>query len=265
MRRRDAGRQLRRNGRVTDAPSGSGEDAPACSQLHREISRWQGREVQECGPDLTASIELTPLGGGRLLARHRFSSLDDRWQLEADGTVTARGHSFDHDAWASAGFTLLPPYGSADAQPRLLVYDPRSTAWTLAITLPDILREGQTGPWVERTGETPPWNEPRPWGRQLVGLGSDLALDRNLGDGSARFWRFVQQIDGIVTVDPLPDLVGGPRDAFRRGHRLVPLGPGRLLEWLPVPCDGDDSDATAQTCARFTVWSYQLDAADGRR
>jgi phospholipase C len=253
----------------TPSPAGDGpgvDDAAACTQLHRAIARWQGREAQECGPDLTATIELVPLGGGQLLARRRFSPPDDRWQLEADGTVTRRSGSGAHPEWASAGFTLLPPYARAGSgQALLLVYDPQSPQWTLAEPGAATLRQGQTGPWSERAAEGPPWNDRRPWGRQLVGLADDLLLDRNLGDGSARLWRFVSDADGLLRTDPMPDLIVGARYAFRRGHRLVPLGPGRLLEWLPEPCSPGDAGVAPASCARFNVWNYTIDGPGGPR
>jgi len=252
---------------TTDAaPPPAAASTEMCSQVHREIVRWQGRDVEsrECGPNLTDMIELLPLGHGALLAHHRFSPPDERWELASDGSGTfARTAQIPLNGdWEYAGFTLLPPYAGTDPA-RLLVYSPRSSNWSLAQYSADGLKPEQTGAWPVIAGAPDPWDDVKGTtaGRQLVGLGEGLALDRSLGDGRVRLWRFVPDANGILSATPIPGLAGGPRAAFQRGHRLAPLGPGRLLEWLPVPCDDTPASAQAPACATFNVWTYSIDAA----
>jgi hypothetical protein len=51
------------SGPAVRADADTGAPDP-CSQLHRAISRWQGdsTEYMQCGPDVTALLELTPIG-----------------------------------------------------------------------------------------------------------------------------------------------------------------------------------------------------------
>jgi phospholipase C len=93
-----------------------------------------------------------------------------------------------------------------------------------------------------------------------VGLEDGNVLARDLGDGSTRVWTVVSGADGTSPADLVASatLAAGPNDHFRRGHRLVHLGPSRLLEWLPRPCT--NRRAPSEPCAGsdFTVWSYSL-------
>jgi phospholipase C len=56
-------------------------------------------------------------------------------------------------------------------------------------------------------------------------------------------------------------LTGGPEEQLRRGHRLVHLGPNRLLEWLPRPCAGRTAPSDPCAGSDFNVWSYSLEAS----
>src|SRR5579863_8698177 len=103
---------------------------PICSQMHRDVSRWQGTEIADCGPDVSGLLELTPLGDDWLLARRRFSPLDELWSLSAQGAPGAEPTSVDQVMGAAtAGFTLLP-----GSPPRVLVSDPRTSQWNLYVT-----------------------------------------------------------------------------------------------------------------------------------
>ena len=218
--------------------------------MHRTVSRWQHNEVPECGPDLAGLLELTPVGNHQLLMRRRFSSPYDLWQVTPDGLIGATPTPVGVvEEGRTAAFTLLPT-----DPPRILSYDPRSPDWSLYLFTSDGLVSPQVGSWPQ--GAVFASGRGQPWGRQFIGLEDGHLLDRNPGDGSARVWRFVPVpgSDGIVQVELRSDLAAAPRDALRRGHRLVPLGPGRLLEWLPRP----SSDAGSSGGADFHVWSYSL-------
>ena len=229
-----------------------GGQSPGCSQTHRDLSRWLGREVDDCGPDVTGMLELTPIGNHQLLARRRFGAVDDAWQVRADGTLAT-----DHarvsqvpDA-RSAGLTLLP-----GATPRVLVYQPRAE-WVLYAYPPNT--DGSTGraliqnvSWRDAARSEAPRNQ---WGHELLGLPDGYVLDRDLGDGSMKVWRFVTGAQDTIDLQPPGSLVLGPDDRFRRGHRLVLLGPGRVLEWMPRPCAAAGA-AAACDGADYRVFAY---------
>lgn len=233
---------------------------PICSQLHRDVTRWQGAEIAECGPDVSGLVELTPIGNGWLLARRRFSPLDDLWSLSPQGEPGAEPTSVEQVMGAAtAGFTLLP-----GSPPRVLVYDPRQSQWSLystQITPVSGAILGITGQGQWPPGYWPANQDGGPWNHQFVGLENGNVLDRDLGDGSTRIWTVVSGSNATSPTELIPSsgLVGGPRQQFSRGHRLVHLGSNRLLEWLPRPCV--DRDTPSDPCAGsdFEVWSYTLD------
>jgi hypothetical protein len=225
---------------------------PICSQMHRDLSRWLGREADDCGPDVTGMVELMPVGNHQLVGRRRFAGSDDVWQVGPDGSLSA-----DHvrvsqvnDA-RTAGQTLLP-----GAMPRVLVYHP-AAEWVLYSYPPNT--DGSTGrvllgnvSWREAARDAAP---PNLWGHELLGLPDGYLLDRDLSDGSLQLWRFVTGAAETMDLQPPGSRVLGADDRFRRGHRLVPLGPGRLLEWMPRPCA-----AGAATCdgSDYRVFAYSV-------
>jgi hypothetical protein len=236
---------------------GVGTSTSGCSQMHRSVSRWQGVEDPACGPDLAGLIELTPVGNHQLLMRRRFSSPYDLWPVSPDGTIGRASTPVPVlEEGRFSAFTLLP-----GTPPRVLVSDPRLSGWSLYLAGPGGLGSPQVGVWPQ--GPVFPSQDGSPWGRQFLGLAEGLLLDRDLGDGSARLWRFVPDAAGHVQVELVPGLVGPPREAFRRGHRLVPLGPGRLLEWMPRVCGARDGGAPDDACtgADFNIWTYGLEPA----
>jgi hypothetical protein len=229
--------------------------------MHRDLSRWQGSEISDCGPDVTGLVELTAIGNNLLLARKPFSPLDDLWQLTPDGTALIGPTSVPPVAGAAtAGFALLP-----GSPPRMLVYDPRQSQWTLYATGAFPTSEGNVlatdgqGTWP--AGAWPPNENSGPWDQQFIGLEDSHILQRNLGDGSTRVWSVVAGSNGTSPNQLVPSasLVGGPTESFRRGHRLVHLGPNRLLEWLPRPCAAPTAPSDACAGSDYNVWSYSLD------
>ena len=96
-----------------------------------------------------------------------------------------------------------------------------------------------------------------PWDRQFLALENGYLLDWDPADGSHRVWRFVPG-DKFQLTSPTA-LKGGPREELRRGHRLIHLGPGRLLEWAPCPPPPRGQPA-ACTGATYHLLKYSLDA-----
>jgi hypothetical protein len=247
----------------TDASTPDTNSAPPiCSQMHRDVSRWQGTEIADCGPDVSGLLELSPIGNDWLLARRRFSPLDDLWSLSPQGLPGTEPTSVDQvmDA-ATAGFTLLP-----GSPPRVLVSDPRTSQWNLYVTESSpitgaILSSAGEGQWP--TGYWPANKAGLPWNRQFIGLEDGNVLDRDLGDGSTRIWTVVASSDATspTALVPSASLVGAPQEQFRRGHRLVHLGQNRLLEWLPRPCASRTAPPDPCAGSDFNVWSYSLDGA----
>jgi hypothetical protein len=224
---------------------GDGGQAPACSQTHRDLSRWLDSELDDCGPDVTGMRELTPIGNHQLLSRRRFGGADDVWQIGADGKLPATHAAAGpvNDA-RTAGLTLLP-----GANPLVLAYQPRAE-WILYQYPPNTDSNNgrvliQNVSWRKAAQDDAP---PNLWGHELLGLPDGYVLDRDLGDGSLQVWRFVNGAADTIDLQPPGGLKLGPDDRFRRGHHLVLLGPGRVLEWMPrpcaagadAPCDGSD-------------------------
>jgi hypothetical protein len=251
------------------------DDQPApCSQLHRDVSRWQSTE--DCGPDVEGLLELTPLGRGWLLGRRRFASSDKLFAVAvadalqpvpatASPTWSVDGPTAVSQVMgaSTAAFALLP-----GASPRVLVYDPRASEWTLYVTQRgvvgnSILASAGQGQWP--SGVWPRNQNGGPWNRQIIGIEDDQFLDRDLGNGSVQIWSVVHggADASPVALVPSPSLMAGPEEHFRRGHRLVHLGPGRLLEWLPRPAAEPVDPSRPGAGSDFRVWSYSLRTGDG--
>ena len=243
---------------AASATADAGAPAP-CSQLHRALSQWEGKEILDCGPDVTNLLELTPIGNRQLLARRPFSSLYAVWSVDAQGNLGPQSVPVSPvDGGMTAGFAYL-----GGSPPRVLVYDPRSSSWSIYVAPPTVaaangaLVAPQMGSWPQ--GDAFASGNGEPAGHQFIGLEGGYLFDRNLGDGSTQIWQVVPSASGLATVTLVPNLAGAPREAFRRGHRLLHSAPGRLLEWLPHPCDVSTL-APGQSCngADYTVWSYSL-------
>jgi hypothetical protein len=243
------------------APTPTPAPGPAqlCSRLHRDVAAWEG-EPDACGADPTLTSELTAIGHDFVLQHRRFLGADDLWQLGPDGLVRAWPNEAQATGEPTAALTLLP-----GPTPRVLVTNPRMPSWLLynveADPVANALSTSIGGDWPATIGTEMVWKGPRaqPWGHEFVGLDDTNLLDRDLGDGSTRVWR----LDSAPGATPLltlrPDLVGGAREAFVRGHHLVYLAPGLLLEWSvafrdPVaPRPADCAGALA------AIWTFTLD------
>jgi hypothetical protein len=214
---------------------------------------------------VTQLLELTAVGNGALLARRRFGTSDEVWQMT--GGVLTRVLRGDQqiDGEHLAALTLLP-----GSEPRVLVTNPREPTYVIYsvsdTTASPYLRKAAMGAWPDKGWRVP--GRLQPWGHEFLGLEDGNVLDRDLADGSTRIWH----LDGPSETGASPqltlreELVGPPRDAFTRGHRLVYLSPGRLLEWA-VPVGADRPGVTANDCsgAAYSIWSYSLDAASAPR
>lgn len=256
-----------------EGPVRQGDPVDSCSQLHRLVAAWQGDGDATCGPDLSGLVELVALGDGRLLFHRRFAQHDDVVTMHADGTFDAEPMPVGQPSGellpiGTASLVPLPPgEGSAAAAgPRVLLYDPRLPLWLLfTAARPDrgsvfgateLLLSPQRGEWPAGRWEGP---LTAPWNHVFVGLDEGLLLDVHQGTGAFRSWRFTTgdlgeaRLDGPSEASPGP----GPR-ALRRGHRLVALGAGRLLEWTPRPCARPrGGEAAPCTGADYRIWRYR--------
>jgi hypothetical protein len=242
----------------TGAPSSSGTASPSlCSRLHREIADANG-QGDACGPDVTQLLELTAVGNGALLARRRFGTSDDVWQLSGGVLTRVLTGNQQVDDEHLAALTLLP-----GPERRVLVTDPRNANYSIytvsETTVSPYLRKSTMGAWPDKGWRVA--NRLQPWAHEFLGLEDGNVLDRDLADGSTRVWHLdVPPGTGASPQLTLrEELVGAPRDAFTRGHRLVYLSPGRLLEWA-VPVGTYRPGVTASDCsgAAYAIWSYSL-------
>jgi hypothetical protein len=263
------------------SPLPPSDEAFVCSQMRRELDAFLVSEVKKrpCGPDLTGMAELVPLDKRRLLVRRRFSRRDEVWTLNADGTVTNPepivAYQVDDAEITSqyAAFVPLPASAATLDAPRMMVYQPNGTTWRIYTfesgAPPDETTRTVLDIWQSRlswppTAVAPGWKNsnpavPEPWDRQFLGLEDGYILDRDPGNGSFRIWRLVT-VNNQSSLQGPTAMQGGPREAFRRGHRLVRLGPGRLLEWAPHACSRHPALPPA-VCqgASYRIWSYRLD------
>lgn len=247
---------------ASSPPSTAGSSAPPslCSRLHREIAQQQG-EADTCGADVTQLLELTAVGNGFLLARRRFGPYDDLWQLTPQGLSYVSVQQPVENEHIAA-LTLLP-----GPTPQVLVTDPRALDWHIYSAAPPPAETYLVTPfsggwpatgWKGRDGQ--------PWGHEFIGLEDGNVLDRDLGDGSARVWQVDLRSGPAPVLTLRADLVGAPRDAFTRGHNLLYLSPGRLLEWA-VPASANAPGVSAADCsgAAYAVWTYSLDPGSTTR
>jgi hypothetical protein len=226
-----------------DLPRRPAPDPPAsplggCSDVGRALLRYHGREIETCGPPDLAFREILPIGHGRLLIRETLSSRIELWGSRPDGTFG--DGPLAANIWADPDRTTLA-VALAGGDDRILTYDQRSGAFVAyqvdaaARLVDDLLRNpvdaGSQAPLVT--------------GRDILALDDRHLLDWEPGTGSFRVWRVEATPERAVTLVPTP--FAGRRDHLRRGHRLLVLAPGRLLDWVPVT-------------GAYRVWPIAFDA-----
>lgn len=70
-------------------------------------------------------------------------------------------------------------------------------------------------------------------GHELVVLSPDRVLDWEPASGHYRIWRYDPNAAGSADPLPGPAVVEGTWQTIRSGHRLIPLGGNRVLDWEP--------------------------------
>jgi hypothetical protein len=226
-------------------PSSLAPPPGGCSDLTRTLLRYHDRERELCGPATGIFRDLVPLGKGQILAIDRMTAVVELWQVAAapDGaapttTTAAVEGPLTSRVWSRATSTsLIVGLG----QDRALAYEPVDGNWNLwgvnrfarsnADPLPDRIA---TGGWPASKV-----------GRDLVALDEGHLLDWEPATGSFRVWLFDRETERSVPFRATS--FAGAREIFQRGHEVVPLGGGRLLELVP---------ATGE----FRVWPFALDA-----
>jgi hypothetical protein len=225
-----------------DLPRRSTPDQPAsplggCSDVGRALLRYHGRELETCGPPDLAFREVLPIGHGRLVIRETLSSRIELWASRPDGTFG--DGPLAANIWADPDRTALAVALAGDD--RILTYDQRSGAFVayqvdVAARLGDSLLRNP----VDAGSQAPLLT-----GRDLLALDDRHLLDWEPGTGRFNVWRVDGTPERPVTLVPAP--FAGRRDHLRRGHRLVALAPGRLLDWVPAT-------------GAFRVWAVALNA-----
>jgi len=215
---------------VVDPPA----DAP-CSDLTRTVASWQGREIAVCGPETTRFRTLTPLGKGSLFMWTPGTGTSELWQLAADDTLGTGPVAAFHSA-SNRNNLVLVVLGD-----HMLAYNQKTAQADLTQIDADIRGLGGI---MRRTVNTQTWFRPG-GGRELVALDATNILDWQPSTGTYSLVRF-RPTDENSPFDRSEPL--GKKDEFRRGHRLVPLGTDRVLEWVPRTHD-------------YRTWHYALERA----
>lgn len=218
------------------APGGEPTQGGVCSDLARVVARSQGIEFSECG-GAPPFRTLVPLDGHLIMAWTPETGDSEVWGLDGQGLVR------DTPNVAYAYRTIVNNHILLGlAGPRLLDYDQKSgeaIVWEL-----DPTKLGSTSAFPAKLAEQK-WFIP-PTGRNLVHLESDYVLDWQPGNGTYSVVRYgLDPRDPFVRFEAL-----GSNEAFRRGHRLLALAPGKLLEWHP-------------RTSEFRIWRYSLDRLPG--
>ena len=208
-----------------------------CNDLTRTIARWQTQETTACSP-LLLFRSIIPLGPDLFVAWSPPGR--DLWRLGPNidvqagpvAAVTPGGPAYNRIRIALGGDRVFE-YNQQTGETKIFAVD--ATANGYQDPLPRSI--------VERK-----WFQP-PGGRDLVALDDSHLLDWRPGTGEYAVVRFRRDQELTEPYDRF-EAVGRREDAFRRGHRLVMLGRGRLLEWVPLT-------------RAYRVWRYDLGRLPG--
>jgi hypothetical protein len=204
-----------------------------CSQLGAAITHWLGQEgTCESGPDLR---ELLPIGDGLVLDWTDSTHVGRVWAVGPDTPLGSAPIASGGEAGFSPR-TTLTPIGkrrvllSQTDKPNVSIFTVNASAVpggnVFLSTLGDsVLEEGSAG-------------------HGFVRLTDEYFLDYRTGSGVY----IVHHVDESAR-DTAKVITGtefhGTNTALRRGARIVNLGDGRLLEWVPLTGD-------------FRVWAFAL-------
>jgi len=83
-------------------------------------------------------------------------------------------------------------------------------------------------------------------GHGLICLGDNRILDWEPGSGHYRIWNYDPDAVGEVDPFPGPSVAEGTWKSIRSGHKLVPLGGNRVLDW--------------EASGRYRIWNYASEA-----
>jgi hypothetical protein len=225
---------------------------PSCSELSRNTYANQGIGAVACDTAPVLQRELLSVGGGYLLDWNHQSNQLRLWSVGAGAGAAPLGdrpvrvgpeHALD------SGNLLLPLGGL-----KVLRVEPRSADFRLAAIAAASGSGDPLGPSLDvapgSSSDSFEWpdTEQAFSGYDLLALDDDYLIKWWEGTGDYVVLRFDRQAE--ITPTPLAlTSYAGTNQALRRGARLLNLGGGRLLEWVPVTGD-------------WHVWSYRFAAAD---
>lgn len=204
-----------------------------CSDVTRLLARYSGREGELCGP-IGVFRELIPVGQRSFIARNLLSNVIELWGIGPDGTFGGGPRAENVGSPLSRNQLMI-----SLGQGRALMYEQETGERKLLTVNLAAVGNEQILAWVG--------NGSGPFGK--IRTGRDLLA---FGDGHLLLWepgngRFIIRPYDRTNETFLEPVSAGTRDEFmHRGHRLIPLGGGRLLEWVAVT-------------GAYRIWEYAFD------
>lgn len=205
-------------------------DTGECSDLKRVWAWTQGRAAQVCGNVEFRNV--VALGDGYVVFWTPLNGYADLWRLDSDEHFGEGPLSAFFYEGSSLSRSLTPlnqelafEYNQATSKARLRGVLPSARGEINALFDLEAVR-----PWPRALG-----------GRNFLSLKDNSLLDFELGSGNYAVVRY--ETGGAEAFTRFEHV--GQREAFRRGHRWLPIGESRLLEWLP-------------RAHEFHVWGYDL-------
>jgi hypothetical protein len=162
------------------------------------------------------------VGKGHFLARSLHWSVLELWGPGADGSFALL---------TSTAFSVLTRNSIVVnlGQERVLVFDQQTGVRRVhGVSLAASFTETPITPAIGPVGNL----SLRITGRDMVALDDGHVLEWEPGTGRFEIWRYDRSREEETAL--VATSFGGQRDEFRRGHRLIPLGDGRLLVWTPI-------------------------------